>query len=90
MIAETSGMGVTRWINEHVKKFPIPEAERSKQSAIADLVDDILTVTKCEDYLSNPAKQATVKELERQIDQMVYELYGLRPEEIAVVEGARG
>lgn len=39
------------------------------------------------DYLSNAAKQAKVKELERQIDQMVYELYGLTPEEIAAVEG---
>ena len=33
------------------------------------------------------AKQAKARELERQIDQMVYELYGLTPEEIAVVEG---
>ncbi len=86
MIAETSGMGVTRWINEHVKKFPIPEAEKSKQAAIAELVDRILIIVKDEDYLSKPAKQARVKELEHQIDQMVYELYELTPEETAVVE----
>jgi hypothetical protein len=53
------------------------------------LVDQILAIAKDEDYLSNPAKQARVKELERQIDQMVYELYGLTPEEIAMVEGKR-
>jgi hypothetical protein len=47
----------------------------------------ILAITKDEDYLSNPAKQGKVKELERQIDQMVYELYELTPDEIAVVEG---
>jgi hypothetical protein len=40
-----------------------------------------------EDYLANPAKQAKVKEYERQIDQMVYQLYDLTPEEIAIVEG---
>jgi len=28
------------------------------------------------------------KELESQIDQMVYELYGLTPEEVAVIEGS--
>ena len=28
------------------------------------------------------------KELESQIDQMIYELYGLTPEEIAMVEGS--
>jgi len=86
MIAETSGMGVTRWINEHVKKFPVPEVEKSKQITIAELVDRILIIVKDEDYLSNPHKQARVKKLERQIDQMVYNLYGLTPEEIGVVE----
>ena len=39
-------------------------------------------------YLSNSAKQAKVKEIERQIDKMVYQLYGLTPEEIAIIEGA--
>jgi len=43
---------------------------------------------KDEDYLSNPAKQAKVKEYEHQIDQIVYELYELTEEEIAVVEGS--
>jgi len=52
-------------------------------------VNEILSITKDEDYQNSTAKQAKVKELERQIDQMVYELYGLTPEEIAVVEGGR-
>ena len=51
------------------------------------VVDKILAITKDGDYLSDPAKQAKVKELEHQIDQMVYALYGLTPEEIGVVEG---
>jgi len=38
------------------------------------LVNKILTITKDDDYLSNTDKQAQVKELERQIDQMVYEV----------------
>ena len=50
-------------------------------------VNEILSTTKDDDYSANPIKQAKVKELERQIDRMVYELYGLTPEEIAVVEG---
>jgi len=37
--------------------------------------------------LQNGAKQAKVKEYERQIDQMVYQLYDLTMEEIAIVEG---
>jgi len=40
-----------------------------------------------EDYHTNPTKQARVKEYERQIDEMVYQLYGLTDEEKAIVEG---
>ena len=50
-------------------------------------MDDILSVTKDDDYLQNPAKQAQVKEYEKQIDQMVYKLYGMTEEEIKIVEG---
>jgi len=56
------------------------------QQTFINLLNQILAITKDEDYLSNPAKQARLRELERQIDQTVYELYGLTPEEIAVVE----
>jgi hypothetical protein len=38
-------------------------------------------------YLDNSTKQGTVKEYERQIDQMVYKLYGLTPKEIEIIEG---
>jgi len=87
MIAQTSGMGVTRWINEYVKRFPIPEADSQSKDTVIATVDTILAITTDKDYLSNPSKQAKVKELESQIDRIVYELYGLTPEEIAVVEG---
>jgi len=45
-----------------------------------------LAITGSDDYLENPAKQAKVKEYEKQIDQMVYQLYGLTPGEIEIVE----
>ncbi len=54
---------------------------------IVSLVDQILSITDDNDYLDNPGKQARVKELEREIDRLVYELYGLTEEEIEVVEG---
>jgi type I restriction-modification system DNA methylase subunit len=78
---------VYEYFVEPLSKIPIKKVDREKQKPCISLVDQILAITKDEDYLSNPAKQAKVKELERQIDQMVYELYGLTPEEIAVVEG---
>lgn len=42
---------------------------------------------KDEDYLQNIDNQAKVRNLERQIDQIVYKLYDLTSEEIAIVEG---
>ncbi|MDA1142051.1 MAG: hypothetical protein O3B01_26110, partial [Planctomycetota bacterium] len=60
------------------KKFPIPAASPKEQKPVEQLVDRIL-----------PAKQrdpdADVSALEREIDQLVYALYGLTPEEIQIV-----
>jgi adenine-specific DNA-methyltransferase len=53
---------------------------------LVNKVNEILSITKSNDCLSNKIKGAKIEELERQIDQMVYELYGLTPEEIEVVE----
>ena len=65
----------------HVKKLPMAIADEGKQKVIADLVRKILA-----------AKQrnagADVSALEREIDHLVYALYGLAPEEIQIVEGA--
>ena len=46
----------------------------------------ILSITKDDDYLDNPDKQAKVKHLEKEIDKLVYKLYELTPEEIKIVE----
>ena len=70
-----------------LSEVPIKQNDAGQNSFI-DLVDKIITITKEGDYLSSPIPQAKVKVLELQIDRMVYELYGLTPEEIAVVEGS--
>ena len=38
-------------------------------------------------YLDSQEKQARVKTLENQIDQLIYKLYDLTPEEMKIVEG---
>jgi len=69
-----------------LSEIPVMSILANRQKPFVQLVDQILAITKEEDYLANPDKQAKVKELERQIDQLVYQLYDLTPEEIAVVE----
>lgn len=77
-------------IDYYITQIPIPKRvidNPGQQEELVQVVDKILAITKDEDYSTNSAKQAKVKEYECQIDQMVYQLYDLTPEEIAVVEG---
>ena len=70
-----------------LSEIPITEITSKEQKPFINIVDKILAITKDADYLQNPAKQAQVKEYEKQIDQMVYELYDLTEDEIRIVEG---
>ena len=79
-------MGTTRWINNYVKQFPIPELCKKDPLPFIRIVNNILSLTKDDDYLQNTLKQAQVKEYERQIDRMVYELYDLTDEKIKTIE----
>ncbi len=70
----------------NLKEIPIKKVSENEQKPLIEMVQNILELTKSEDYLQNPAKQAQVQECKKQIDQMVYQLYGLTSEEIALVE----
>jgi len=72
----------------YLKLIPIKQCEKSEQLYMTSIVNRILAITKDEDYLQNPQKQVKVKALEREIDHMVYKLYGLTEDEIAIVEEA--
>jgi hypothetical protein len=72
-----------------LNSIPIKNIPADKQKPFITLVDQILAITKDDDYLDNPQKQSKVKALEAKIDQLVYKLYGLTPEEIKIVEGEK-
>ena len=63
-----------------IEALPIPSATPAQQKNIVALVDRILAVKK-----RNP--DADTAELEREIDEKVYRLYGLTDDEIRVVDG---
>ncbi len=70
----------TMHFDEHyIGKIPLPVDYRDKQSTIVELVDTILTIKR-----DNP--DADTSTLEREIDERIYRLYGLTPEEIRIVE----
>jgi len=64
------------------KKLPIPDVPPEKQTPIVELVDHILTAKK-----NDP--NADISALEKQIDEMVYALYGLTPDGIGIVENSQ-
>ena len=68
--------------NYYVGKIPIPKISHRDQHPVVTLVDQILAAKQ-----KDP--DADTSALEKQIDQMVYKLYDLTPEEIAIVEGKR-
>ena len=78
--------GYLRIGNNEIKKIPIPDTSNKEQKPFIEIVDKILSITDDKDYLENQDKQSMVKELEKKIDKMVYELYELTPEEIEIVE----
>jgi hypothetical protein len=61
------------------KKLPIPDITLEQQQPIIKLVNKIL-----EKKRQNP--KADTSNLEREIDKIVYQLYGLSEEEIAIIE----
>jgi len=63
-----------------VKQLPVPKVPKSEQQPFIDIVRGILSMRK-----TNP--EADISKLEAEIDKLVYELYGLTPEEIKIVEG---
>ena len=70
-----------------IEQLPIVSVTPQMQKAVSKIVDSILTIIKDDDYSNNTTKQAQVQEYERQIDQLVYQLYGLTEGEVEIVEG---
>jgi type I restriction-modification system DNA methylase subunit len=65
---------------EHIRNIPIPSATPDQQQPIINLVNKILSSKKV-----NP--QANTSIWEKEIDELVYKLYGLSEEEIRIVKG---
>jgi adenine-specific DNA-methyltransferase len=69
-----------------LSEIPIKPISTSEQKSFIALVDKILAITKDPEYFSNSSEQIVVGKLEERIDEMVYQLYELTPEEIDIVK----
>jgi adenine-specific DNA-methyltransferase len=65
-------------VPEHIRNIPIPLATKEQQHRIAIIVDKILKA-KQEDSQADTSKE------EKEIDRLVYKLYGLTYDEVKIV-----
>jgi hypothetical protein len=84
------GGGYLRYRSKFLESLPIVEniSEPKKHDAdsVIKLVKNILSLKRSRNYKENLEKQAKVRDLEHQIDELVYKLYGLTEDEIKIVE----
>ena len=71
--------GFVRFIAQYVSQIPIPTIQPAQQVLISEAVNDIRAIIPAD-------PDGIVCELKNQIDQIVYSLYDLTPDEIAIVE----
>ena len=72
--------GYMRFIRQYIEQIPVVVDHNSLKDRIIELVDTIQGQVK-----NNP--QYNISEIDYEIDRLVFELYGLTEEEIAIIEG---
>ncbi len=73
--ALTTGMGLPQWKKFTVERIPVPRISEARQRPLIELVDRILDAKAAD-------PNTDTQELERQIDRIVYTIYGLAEDEI--------
>jgi hypothetical protein len=68
-----------------IDDLPIMPLDKNEQQSFVSIVENILSIKRNKLFFTDLSLQNKVREYERQIDQMVYELYGLTQEEIEIV-----
>jgi type II restriction/modification system DNA methylase subunit YeeA len=78
LIANTSGVGTTRWINIYVKEFPIGR-DNKIELEISNIVNEILNQ-------KQKNQNTDTSDFENEIDLLIYKLYDLSENEIKIIE----
>ena len=76
-IATTTGVGTVQWLKYKVEALPVPQISKQEQIPFIRLVNSILECTCLSGYNT---------ELEQKLNNLIYSIYGLTNEEIAVIE----
>ncbi len=72
----------------HILRLPFKKVSSDEHGDFNKIVDEILSLTREGANSRDATVKTKVREYENQIDQLVYNLYGLTPEEIEVVKNS--
>ena len=81
-VSNSSGMGTTQWKKFAVENIPIPDFSRTPKALVSKLV----TLVDKRLKMSIAEHQSESVELESEIDKVVYQIYSLNSEDIALIE----
>ena len=79
--APTSGTGTLRWKKVYVETIPVPHLDEAEQRPFVKLTNRIVQARTLD-------ADFNTMEWERGIDRLVYDLYGLTPQEVSFVEAS--
>jgi len=78
-IGKQTGSGIFEFFENGIGKLPIPEVSMDEQKAFVKVIDEILEI-------KSKNMECDITYFERQIDEMVYRLYGLNETQIEVIK----
>jgi hypothetical protein len=81
------------YTKKQLAAFPIPKSAVPSEARVVRLVDEMLSLHGQLDVVDSEAQRAVVQRqidaTDAELDGLVYDLYGLTAEEIAIVESTR-
>ncbi len=83
---ESKGRAFAQVKVTYLKKMPMKICSINTEHIIVDLVDKIMCITNSQDYQKNTTKQDKVNQYKSQIDEIIFELYGLKQKDILLIE----
>lgn len=72
----------------HLLKFRIPDLNAKQKEQILNLVNQIYKILENDDDFTSPDMQKEIKQIEKTIDLLIYQIYDLTEDEVAIIENA--
>ena len=90
-IGKKTGNNSYEYFSIGISKLPIPEISLEEQKPFIELADKMLELKRCLIDKKNSSRDKVIREanyMDKQINQLVYELYNLTDEEIEIIENS--